>query len=66
MCVCVFVRDSEIGFARVTPEDEKMTRKAENMKGRVKTAERNRKIKHFESAHLIKSSKKKLSWKKKW
>lgn len=47
MCVSVFVRDSEIGSARVTPEDEKMTRKAENMKGRVKTAERKRKIKHL-------------------
>ena len=47
-CVCVCVRDSEIGSARVTPEDEKTTRKAGNMKGWLKTAERKRKkIKHL-------------------
>ena len=62
MCVCVRERErhEQNGSARVTPENEKMTRKGGNMKGKRKKAQRekrNKRKKHrmSQKVKLIKS-----------
>ncbi len=57
VCACVCVCDGQIGSARVTPEDEKTTRKGGNMKGRLKTNEKKRNEKEKSSISERKSVK---------